>query len=219
MLILSFSVQLPEELLAVAGTLRTLDLSDNRLRVLPPSIAQFKNLKSLNLSGNRLSELPEELTQCSKLESIQVNNNNLTSLPPSISTLKNLKSVSLAHNQFDSLPSCLCHIGKLEFLDMSSNKIATLPEEIGEISVVEVNLNGNRISILPPSLAGAKRLKVLRVEENVLSLDGIPKELLAESSVSLLCADGNTFTGRELSDHPGYDEYIKRYAASRKKAS
>ena len=49
--------QLPEELLTVKGTLRTLDLSVNRLTVLPPSLGEFNNLRTLNLSQNRLSKL------------------------------------------------------------------------------------------------------------------------------------------------------------------
>ena len=68
---------------------------------------------------------------------------------------------------------------------------------------VEVNLNANQVSILPPSLAAAKQLKVLRIQENVLSLEGIPKEILVQSNISLLCVDGNMFTNRELTDLPG----------------
>ena len=49
-------LQLPEELLSVKGTLRTLDLSVNRLTVLPPSLGEFTNLRTLNLAQNRLSK-------------------------------------------------------------------------------------------------------------------------------------------------------------------
>ena len=49
--------QLPEELLSVKGTLRTLDVSVNRLTVLPPSIGEFNNLRTLNLAQNKLSKL------------------------------------------------------------------------------------------------------------------------------------------------------------------
>ena len=48
--------QLPEELLSIKGTLRTLDLSVNRLTVLPPSLGEFTNLRTLNLAQNRLSK-------------------------------------------------------------------------------------------------------------------------------------------------------------------
>ena len=50
------SIQVPEELLSVKGTLRTLDLSVNRITILPPSIGEFNNLRTLNVSQNRLGK-------------------------------------------------------------------------------------------------------------------------------------------------------------------
>ncbi len=44
----------------MAGNLRNLDLSVNKLRVLPSSIGTFKLLKTLNLSRNSLTQLPTE---------------------------------------------------------------------------------------------------------------------------------------------------------------
>ena len=41
-----------------------------------------------------------------------------------------------------------------------------------------------------------ERLKVLRVEENCLA--SIPSDILQESKISLISADGNMFTEREL---------------------
>ena len=38
-------------------SLRTLDLSVNKLAALPPSIGELTLLKSLNISSNRLSEI------------------------------------------------------------------------------------------------------------------------------------------------------------------
>ena len=48
--------QMPERLLSLKASLRTLDLSVNKLSGLPPALGEFTLLKSLNLSSNRLSE-------------------------------------------------------------------------------------------------------------------------------------------------------------------
>lgn len=49
--------QFPGQLLTVKGSLRTLDLSTNKLPHLPTAIGDFSSLRSLNLSHNRLGQL------------------------------------------------------------------------------------------------------------------------------------------------------------------
>ena len=46
--------QFPQQLLEMKASLRTLDLSTNKLARLPPTIGDFTTLRSLNLSHNRL---------------------------------------------------------------------------------------------------------------------------------------------------------------------
>ena len=46
--------QFPQQLLEMKASLRTLDLSTNKLVRLPPTIGDFITLRSLNLSHNRL---------------------------------------------------------------------------------------------------------------------------------------------------------------------
>lgn len=96
---------------------------------------------------------------------------------------------------------------KLDFIDLSNNAIEGLPSEgLENLNVVELNLNGNSIQMLPECLAQCKRLKVLRVEENSLQLMGLPAVILSDSNVSLLCVDGNLFTRKELEDLPHYEQ-------------
>ena len=68
----------------------------------------------------------------------------------------------------------------------------------------------NSLTNLCVELASCRRLKVLRAEENSLELQGVPRELLENSSVSLLCVDGNLFTQKDLQQVPGYDK-VKDY--------
>ena len=135
--------------------------------------------------------------------------NQLAALPDELVNLKLLKNLTASENQLQEFNSVLCEMRRLEFVNMASNRIKRLPDDMSHFNAVELNLNGNQLPRLPASVAKAERLKVLRVEENVLSLEGVPVELLASSNVSLLCLDGNVFTNRELSDQPGYEEVCK----------
>ena len=63
---------------------------------------------------------------------------------------------------------------------------------------------------LPVQLASCRRLKVLKAAENILERQRVPRELLENSFVSLLCVDGNLFTQKDLQQVPGYD-MVKGY--------
>lgn len=54
--LVSVCFQFPEELQRLTANLRTVDLSGNKIEVLPASIGNFPQLKSLTLNSNRLGE-------------------------------------------------------------------------------------------------------------------------------------------------------------------
>ena len=150
-------------------------------------------------------QLPEAIGSLKKLESLNLERNNLTSLPDSCVNIKSLKTVNLAGNHLNSFPLFLCQLPRLDFADLSGNSIHELPEGIQILNAVELNLNCNSIGVLPASMAHCKRLKVLRIEENTLSIAGIPPQILSESTISLLCAEGNLVAQKELQELPEYE--------------
>lgn len=208
--------QYPDAIDVLHPFLRTLDLSKNKLKILPKSIGQFKELKILNVSNNSLENLPEEINNLSKIETLQVNCNLLKSLPP-LSNLMFLKRASFGDNQLSTFPEVLCELKHLEALDLSKNNITKLPDLIKQSRLVELNLNQNQIRTLPSGLAECPRLKTLRIEENCLELDDIPKELLTSSKISLLCVEGNLFDMKSLLALEEYSVYMTRYTEVKKK--
>lgn len=74
-----------------------------------------------------------------------------------------------------------------------------------------------QISTLSPEVSRAPRLKVLRLEENCLELSSIPPSILSDSQVSLLSVEGNLFEVKTLRDLEGYDKYMERFTATKKK--
>ncbi|KAM9466184.1 leucine-rich repeat-containing protein 57 isoform 1-T2 [Clarias gariepinus] len=209
--------EFPEELQRLTGNLRTVDLSNNKIETLPAFIGNFQQLKSLSISNNRLASLPAEMGKLRKLETLVLNGNQLSQLPASFSQLKALRTLNLSANQFRQFPCSLGSLRQLDVLDLSKNHIQNVPAEVSELQAIEINLNQNQISILSPDVSRCPRLKVLRLEENCLELSSIPSSILTHSSVSLLSVEGNLFEVKKLRDLEGYDQYMERFTATKKK--
>lgn len=74
--------QVPSELFVQLSCLQHLDVRNNRLVRLPPSVGRAVRLETLLLGGNVLSALPVELSQCSALRGLQLDGNSIY-FPPS----------------------------------------------------------------------------------------------------------------------------------------
>ncbi|KAI5101958.1 leucine-rich repeat-containing protein 57 [Silurus meridionalis] len=218
--------EFPEELQRLTGNLRTVDLSNNKIETLPAFIGNFQQMKSLTISNNRLTNLPAEMGKLKKLETLMLNGNQLTQLPASFSQLKALRTLSLSANQFREFPSNLGSLRQLDLLDLSKNHIQAVPPEVSELQAIEINLNQNQvttdtdvfqISALSPEVSRCPRLKVLRLQENCLELSSIPSSILTHSNVALLSIEGNLFEVKKLRDLEGYDQYMERFTATKKK--
>ncbi|XP_052001760.1 leucine-rich repeat-containing protein 57 [Xyrauchen texanus] len=210
-------IEFPEELQKLTGNLRTVDLSNNKIEVLPAFVGGFQQLKSLTISGNKLSSLPNDIGKLKKLETLVLNGNLLKQLPASVGQLKALRILNLSGNRFKVFPDGLGSLRHLDVLDLSKNQIQVVPAEVAELQAIEINLNQNQISTLSPEVSNTPRLKVLRLEENCLELTSIPITILKDSQLSLLSVEGNLFEVKNLRDLEGYDQYMERFTATKKK--
>ncbi|XP_041827394.1 leucine-rich repeat-containing protein 57 [Melanotaenia boesemani] len=211
--------EFPEELQRLTANLRTVDLSGNKIPVLPSTIGNFLQLKSLTLNSNRLTGLPSEIGKLKKLETLSLNGNQIQQLPPTLCQLKALRTLNLAGNQISEFPLGLETLRQLDLLDLSRNRIQNVPAEVSQLQAIEINLNQNQISVLSAEVSRCPRLKVLRLEENCLELSSIPHSILIDSQVSLFSVEGNLFEVKKLRDLEGYDKYMERFTATRKKFS
>lgn len=209
--------EFPSNLRQLDSVLRTLDLSDNKLSALPPDIGSFKLLKQLNINKNRLVSLPTEIGKLVKLENFSACSNKLSALPSSLKNLSNLKQVHLSDNALSEFPLVFCGIRHLDVLDVSKNKITVIPDGVENLYVTELNCNQNRLTDVSKNIAQCPRLKTLRLEENCLQLSAIHRELLVDSNVSVLAVNGNCFDSKSFAELEGYDTYMDRYTASKKK--
>lgn len=207
----------PPDFRQLEGNLRTLDLSDNKFVILPNDISRFTQLKHLNMSKNKLAKIPDCIGALTKMETLNFSHNNLSSLPRTLSNLINLKQVNLSNNHLKELPFMFCNLKHLDVLDLSKNEITKVPAEVAAFNLVELNLNQNQISEISPSIATCPRLKTLRIEENCLQINAFPVQILTESKICNLSADGNLFELKQLAEIPGYEAYMERFTAVKKK--
>ena len=75
-----------------------LDLSDKRLKFLPPEIGKLKNLTKLYLSNNQLTTLPPEIGNLKNLNYLDLESNPIENLPSEVIQLKQL-NLSLSHKE------------------------------------------------------------------------------------------------------------------------
>lgn len=214
--------EFPPHLRTFPNVLRTLDLSENRFVTLPEKIGDFTLLKHLNLNDNRLVELPDALGRLVKLETFNAVNNLIVRLPKQLANLVNLKQVHLNSNQISEFPIMFCGLKHLDILDLSKNKITSIPSaesgfEIKDLQVTELNVNQNQISVIAEELADCPKLKIFRIEENCLPKTAIHSRILKESKISNMYVDGNMFQAKQFADMDGYEEYMERYTAVKKK--
>lgn len=209
--------EFPQNLRALAPLLRTLDLSENKFTALPNEIGDFTLLKQLTVSHNRLIGLPDALGALVKLESLNCATNQIASMPSSLTKLNHLKQVNLSDNRISDFPLVFCGLRHLDVLDLSRNRLTTVPDAAASLHVTELNLNQNQIATISEKLAECPRMKTLRLEENCLQLSSVPVRILKDSKISILALEGNLFEMKQFANLDGYDVYMERYTAVKKK--
>ncbi|XP_012282226.1 leucine-rich repeat-containing protein 57 [Orussus abietinus] len=209
--------EFPPNIRVLAPLLRTLDFSENKFTKLPNDVGDFTLLKHLNISQNKISSLPDALGNLAKLETLNASSNHITTLPSTLSKLAHLKQVNLSDNQISEFPLMFCNLKHLDVLDLSRNKLSAIPHGVSSLCVAELNLNQNQISTMSDQLADCPKLKTLRLEENCLQINAIPVKILKDSKISVLILEGNLFEMKQFVELEGYEQYMERYTAVKKK--
>lgn len=126
---------LPDALVAGSLKLRAIDVSRNVLETI--SATTFQNstqLQTINLSYNRLAWLPEQLFHGLTRLHLNVEHNRLASLPSNIfdrSKIHGLLSIHLGHNFLHDVPidALQKQFFHLEYLNLASNRLSVIPAD------------------------------------------------------------------------------------------
>ncbi len=107
-----------------------LDLSKQKLKVLPEELRRLPNLNALDLGRNKLKELPSWFTDLANLQELTLSGNKLVDFPEVICGLRHLKRLDMSRNALTGLPACLGRLKELTSLDLWSNDLANFPDEL-----------------------------------------------------------------------------------------
>ncbi|ORX62092.1 L domain-like protein [Hesseltinella vesiculosa] len=110
-------------------SLRTLVLTNNKLKTLPEALGKLQMLEELCISENQLDHLPASLQHLHQLKNLDVSGNqlstvDLTVLPTSLTLL------NLARNPLVTLGPNIVRLRELAYLDLSHTHLVALPAEI-----------------------------------------------------------------------------------------
>jgi len=105
--------------------LQACNLSFNVISKIPPKLPiNFSALTELNLSNNRISLLPAEMVGCTQLETIDISANSFVQLPPVLAEITSLRKV-VARKNFvaDVDVSAVVACPSLEHLNLEENPL------------------------------------------------------------------------------------------------
>ncbi|TGZ69387.1 hypothetical protein CRM22_003779 [Opisthorchis felineus] len=174
--------------------LSLLDLSGNKLTILPEEVGQLSALKVLDLSCNILREIPEAVYDLLNLQSLNLSENNLSMLSPSIRKLKGLQVLLCASNQLKYLPEEMTCLSNLLVLRLMNNKLCYLPRAFSNLeSLLILQLDSNDFDHIPSQLFKCVSLVELSMQGNKI-MGVLPKELGQLVNLKALNIAYNYFT-------------------------
>jgi len=118
---------------AFADTIYAIDLSKNKLTILPQELEQFKNLKGLRLTKNKLETLPSFFGKFQHLNFLYLDKNDFTYFPAEAFNLSNLIYLDISRNKIGAIPAGIKNLGNLQYLDVWDNRFIFIDEGFAEL--------------------------------------------------------------------------------------
>lgn len=156
--------------------IKTLDVSDNRIRVLTGyAFSKLRRLNVLDLSENEINAIADKAFHgLRSLRTLDLSNNRISALPAEVfkEAVNSLKELKLRNNSIDLLPPGLvANMNQLVALDVSSNLLTStgLSSETfsGLIRLVLLDLSNNKIDTLDPAIfSDLYTLQILNLRYN-----------------------------------------------------
>ncbi|XP_043687077.1 plant intracellular Ras-group-related LRR protein 7 isoform X1 [Telopea speciosissima] len=206
---------LPDEVLDLEKSIRTLDLTHNKIVDIPMGISKLINMQRLVLADNLIERLPMNLGKLQSLKVLTLDGNRVTVLPDELGLLVRLERLSISGNMLACLPETIGSLRNLLLLNVSNNQLKSLPESIGScFSLEELQANGNSIEEIPSSVCNLIHLKSLCLDKNNVCqyiIGQIPQNLLKEcKSLQNISLHYNPISMDQFQQMEGFLEFEER---------
>ena len=153
-------------------SLEILDVSRNKLRSIPPRIANLTSLKVLAIAKNKIEELPVCLGEINSLQVLKLDGNNLRFPPLDVCTIKDNAPSPANENERDAVIATQVK----RFMRQHANR-ERLRAEVGRLRI-ETSSGDERFvgSLIPLSLLLTVPIAGLRATPKLRALRGVQME-------------------------------------------
>lgn len=127
---------------------KSLDLSHEKLKIIPREIEKLSALEELDLSYNSIENITLDLNKLPLLQIINFSNNRSLDLFTTSDNFfsSNLKSLNFSNCNLFFVPENFSHLKALESLDLSNNLLSFLPQSFGDLGRLKnLNLSSNNL--------------------------------------------------------------------------
>ena len=128
---------LEEALLVSPDSVFSIDLSRQKLFELPKELFRFTSLKTLNLSKNKLSKLEGDLSLLNQLEKIDISSNKFESLPAVLFQLGKLQTLIAAKNEILKIQDEIQYLQSLREIDLYDNPVSDIGSGLTKLKNLE----------------------------------------------------------------------------------
>ena len=171
--------------LGALPNLRTLNLSETGLSILPESFGQLKSLENLYIENNKILSFSDAVSGLENLKFLCLNNNHfgeisedeVEKLFATIAQIPNLAELYISITRWPNkgtlkkIPVSIGDCNNLKKLRIENQDITTIPASIGNLSKLEyLELEANLITSLPQTLSRLAQLKGLKIQDNQISV-------------------------------------------------
>ncbi|CAK9805563.1 Leucine-rich repeat-containing protein 47 [Anthophora plagiata] len=178
--------------------LNFLEITHTCLQEVPEEIGKLQNLTNLVLHSNKIDKIPSTIGQLEKLKVFDCSLNVLSSVPKEIGKLPQLTMLNLSLNRLTVIPTQIENV-KLSVLNLSNNQFEIFPDVCYAelVHLAEIDVRGNCIKEIPPTISQLLSLKVLNVANNKIS--AVPGEIVDCNKLKELHLEGNKLSDKRLS--------------------
>lgn len=146
---------IPESMTKMTGLIR-LNLSNNLIEKIPNNFNKsfkvfYKGSSIIDLSYNKIKVVPSDFLNGCSLEILDLSNNEIESIPGEFFSNISVWKINLSNNNLDSIPPEIGNLRGVIEINLENNNLTTLPDKLFEVTsrnniMIKLLLAGNQFS-------------------------------------------------------------------------